>query len=259
MNDRPRSLEDTLTALAGGIAFPLEPDLAPQVRARIRGPVVLHATPRHRTLLRFAVAALVLSLVATGVLFFSPTSRRAVADWLGVSGIHISTTPKRLPSNLGRRLNLGPQVTLAQANTRLGARVRLPSGPGVGAPDEIHTDPANPIVWLVYRPSSALPAAAGHDVGLLVTEIRSNAIYRSFYKKLLGTGATIRNVAVNGVPGFWIQGQPHLIEYRFPLGIRQEKGRISGNSLIWSSGGITYRLELARGIRAAETIATSLR
>jgi hypothetical protein len=259
MSDRRGPLEDTLTALGGSITFPPEPDLVPAVRARIRGDASL-SRPRRRAWLRFAVAALALSVVASGVLIFSAGARRAVAGWLGVPGIHISTTPGRVPTSIGKVLGLGPQVTAGEATSRLGARLRFPSAPGLGAPAEIHADPANPVVWLVYRPTSMLPAVAGHgDVGLLVTEIRSGAIYGGFYKKLLGTGARVRNVSVDGAPGFWIHGQPHVIEYRFPLGIRQEKGRISGNSLIWTSGAITYRLELAGGIGTARTIAASLR
>jgi hypothetical protein len=204
------------------------------------------------------VAALALAFLASGVLFFSPTARHAIAGWLGVPGIEISTTPGRGPSSFDRKLHLGPRVTLEQANSRLGARVRLPSGPSLGAPDAIHADPTNPVVWLAYRPLPTLPAVAGYHVGLLVTEIRSDAIYGTFYKKLLGAGGNVRNVSVNGAPGFWVHGQPHTIEYRFPLGIRQERGRISGNSLIWVSGGITYRLELAGDLGAAQTIAASL-
>lgn len=263
MSERPPSLEETLTAMAGTIAFPPNPDLAPAVRARISGPrlaphpeVLPVARPPRRTLLRLAVAALALAVIATGVLFFSPAARHAVAGWLGVPGIHITRTPPGRATIPQGKLDLGPRVTLAQASARLGARVRLPSS--LGPPQAIHADPANPIVWLVYRPSSALPAVAGRDVGLLLTEIRSDAIYGSFYKKLLGGGAEVKDVAVNGAPGFWIHGQPHTIEYHFPLGIRQEQGRISGNSLIWASGGITYRLELDRGLPAAQAIAASL-
>jgi hypothetical protein len=259
MSDRPRSLEETLTSLAGSIVFPPEPNLAPEVRARIQGPAAPVRKLRQGTQLRLAVAALALTFVASGVLFFSPTARHAVAGWLGVPGIQISTTPGGGRTALDRGLELGPRVTLAQANARLGAKVRLPSAPGLGVPDAIHADPTNPIVWLAYRPSSTLPAVAGYHVGLLVTEIRSDAIYGTFYKKLLGPGGNVRNVSVNGAPGFWVHGQPHTIEYRFPLGIRMEQGRISGNSLIWVSGGITYRLELAGGLGAAQTIAASLR
>jgi hypothetical protein len=259
MSDQSRSLEDTLTAMAESIAFPPEPNLAPAVRARIEVRVAPVTKLQQRTSLRLAVAALALTIVASGVLFFSPTARHAVAGWLGVPGIEIRTTPGRAPNSFDSRLHLGPRVTLAQANARLGEKVRLPSGPGLGVPDAIHAKSTEPIVWLAYRPSDSLPAVARYDIGLLVTEIRSDAIYGTFYKKLLGPGGNVRNVSVNGTPGFWVHGQPHTIQYRFPLGIRMEEGRISGNSLIWVSGGITYRLELAGGLHTARTIAASLR
>jgi hypothetical protein len=36
-------------------------------------------------------------------------------------------------------------------------------------------------------------------------------------------------------------------------------GRVSGNSLIWATGGITYRIELAGGLQEARAIALSMR
>jgi hypothetical protein len=205
-----------------------------------------------------AAAALVLGLAATGVLFFSPDARHAVAGWLGLPGIRISTSPSGTLPPPGRALDLGKKTTLAKAEARLGARVRLPSGP-LGSPDAVYVDRANPIVWLLYEPLPGLPALDGHDVGLLVTELRAGALDELFYKKLLGAGAEVRNVSVNGNPGFWIHGQPHIIQYRYSLGVRQELGRVSGNSLIWVDGGITYRLELDAGLAEAQTIARSLK
>ncbi|MEA2485592.1 MAG: hypothetical protein QOD46_703, partial [Actinomycetota bacterium] len=132
MSDGPRSLEDVLTAMAGSVAFPTEPNLAAAVRDRIQAQAAPVTKLRQGTRLRLAVAALALAFLASGVLFFSPTARHAIAGWLGVPGIQISTTPGRGPSSFDRKLHLGPRVTLAQANARLGTKVRLPSGPGLG-------------------------------------------------------------------------------------------------------------------------------
>jgi hypothetical protein len=255
MDRAPQSLEETLTAMADRVAFPPEPQLVSAVGSRLR----VAAGPRARTpWLRLAAAALALGLAATGVLFFSPGARRAVAGWLGLPGIRITTSPSGTPPPPGRALDLGKKTRLAQAEARLGAPVRLPFGP-LGPPDAVYVDRTDPIVWLLYEPSPGLPALDGHDVGLLVTELRARGLDELFYKKLLGAGAEVRNVAVNGNPGFWIHGQPHIIQYRYSLGVRQEPGRVSGNSLIWIDNGITYRLELDSGLAEAETIARSLK
>jgi hypothetical protein len=258
MSERPRSLEDTLTAMSGAIAFPNEPDLAGAVRERLSR-AALASARRRRLPMRFAVAALALTVVASGILVFSPGARHAMAGWLGLPGIRISTTPKGSVPAPGRALDLGRRVTLAQAERHLGVPVKLPSNIQLGSPDAVYTDETKAIVWFVYRPAANLPAVAGYDVGLLVTELRAQGLDEFFYKKLTGSGAEIRNVTINGAPGFWIHGQPHVIQYHYPLGTRQELGRVSGNSLIWATGGVTYRIELAGGLQEARRIALSMR
>jgi hypothetical protein len=205
------------------------------------------------------VAALTLAVLTTGILLFSPSVRHAVASWLGLPGIRISTSTKQPAPVPGSGLRLGRRATLAQAGQRLGTQVILPSAPGLGAPDGVFVEPAHPIVWLSYRPTPALPSIAGHNVGLLITEIRARALDEFFYKKLLGNGTEVKPLMVNGGRGFWIHGQPHVIQYRFPFGVRQELGRTSGNSLIWVQGGITYRIELQSGLTKALQIAESMR
>jgi hypothetical protein len=245
--------------MSGAIAFPSEPDLVPAVRERISRRSPAPASRGPRVAVRLAVAALALTVAASGILVFSPAARHAVASWLRLPGIRISTTPKGSIPAPGGALRLGPRVNLLQAEKRLGAALRLPSASHLGDPDAIYTDETYPIVWLVYRPTAALPAVAGHDVGLLITELRAQGLDQFFYKKLLGSGAEIRNVRINGASGFWIHGQPHIIQYHYAQGTRQELGRISGNSLIWATGGITYRIELAGGLREARAIALSMR
>jgi hypothetical protein len=208
--------------------------------------------------MRFAVAASALSLVASGILVFSPGARHAVAGWLRLPGIRINTTPN--PSATpGGALHLGRRVTLARSADRLGAPVKLPVGPHLGPPDAIYADETYPIVWLVYRSAPTLPAVAGHNVGLLITELHARSLDQFFYKKMLGTGTEIKDVRIDGARAYWIHGQPHIIQYHYPLGTRQEVGRVSGNSLIWATGGITYRIELAGGLREARAIALSMR
>jgi hypothetical protein len=270
MSDR-RNLEETLTALTERIDFPTEPDLGTAVRARVERQGVSPrsfesdlrppwAGPLRRPILRLALVAIVLAVLGTGALVLSPGARHAVAGWLGVPGIRIHMT-QRTPSPVpGNSLYLGRRSTLTTADGLLRGRLRLPSLDRLGAPGAIYMDGADSVVWLVYRPSPGLPGIAGHDdVGLLVTELRVRRLDHFFYNKLVAGGAMVRNVVVDGSPGFWIRGQPHIIEYRGPGGVAQEPGRVSGNSLIWSRNGITYRMELQAGLSTAESLAHSMR
>jgi hypothetical protein len=207
--------------------------------------------------MRFAVAALALAVVASGILVFSPGARHAVAGWLGLPGIQISTAPNPSATAPGAALHLGRRVSLARAADRLGAPVKLPAV--LGPPDAVYASEKYPIVWLIYRPAATLPAVAGHNVGLLITELRARSLDQFFYKKMLRTGTEIKDVRIDGAHGYWIHGQPHIIQYHYPLGTRQEASMVSGNSLIWATGGITYRIELSGDLHEARAIALSMR
>jgi hypothetical protein len=259
MSDSRASLEETLAQIGRALDFPPEPDVSSAVVARINAGE-RPGRPARPRVMRLAVAALALGVAATGVLLFSPTARNALASWLGLPGIRITITNKTPSTAPGTTLELGERATLARAEHRLDARVRLPSANHLGPPDAIYVDESRPVVWLVYRPAPGLPAVAKHQVGLLVTELRAGSLDEFFYKKLLSGGAVLKPVSVDGEVGFWIHGQPHLIQTRDAAGlIDQETGRVSGNSLIWAAGGITYRLELDAGLGSALAIAHSMR
>jgi hypothetical protein len=271
MSERYVGLEETLITIGSALDFPSPPDAWPQVQARIAAgprPVasLLDTRPQTRSHdvsrqrgSRLAAAALALAVLTIGILLFSPSVRHAVASWLGLPGIRISTSTKQPATIPGSGLRLGRRTTLAQAGERLGTEVVLPSAPGLGAPDGVFVEAAHRIVWLSYRPAPGLPPIAGHNVGLLITEIRARGLDGFFYKKLAGNGTEVKPLMVNGGRGFWIHGQPHVIQYRFPFGVRQELGRTSGNSLIWVRAGITYRIELQAGLKRALQIADSMR
>src|SRR5690349_1286055 len=93
MSERPDQLERILTDLAARIDFPPTPDLAASVRAAlVTEPAPAPPVPRvpRRRLDRrwLALAAAIVLLVAIGVAAI-PRARHAVADWLGLPGIHI--------------------------------------------------------------------------------------------------------------------------------------------------------------------------
>jgi hypothetical protein len=66
-------------------------------------------------------------------------------------------------------------------------------------------------------------------------------------------------VAVRGGDGVWLAGAPHRFLYRGPNGRVEEASlRLAGNTLIWTDGGLTYRLESALDRDTAISIAESL-
>jgi hypothetical protein len=69
----------------------------------------------------------------------------------------------------------------------------------------------------------------------------------------------VERLTVNGVPGYWIAGDPHFSFYETPEGeFVEETRRWVGDALIWADGDVTYRLETSLGRDAAVRIASSI-
>src|SRR3712207_1705645 len=87
-----QSLERALVELADYVEWPSEKGIASLVQARISGQTA--GASRTRRIARPVLVALVaaIGLVVAGAYLF-PDARRAVADWLGVSGIEIRVRP----------------------------------------------------------------------------------------------------------------------------------------------------------------------
>ena len=286
-------LERRLSALGRQVAFPVTPPLAQRVQQR------LAAAPARRHWLgwpwarrfAFAVAALVLAFVV--VLIAAPDARTALAGRLGLPGIEIRQVPSspRLPVTatpfpptltpaaqaapavtptvtstpqatatppLGERLHLGQQVTLAAAQQRVPFPILLPRT--LGAPDAIYVGtPPSGEVTLVYRPRAGLPVTSETGVGLLLSEFQASLDVTWFYKGV-GPDTKVVAVTVNGLPGFWLEGSPHFFRYLGPGGQSVvEPLRLAGNTLIWTHGTLTLRIESALSKDAALTIAGSVR
>jgi hypothetical protein len=261
---RRMSKDELGVALAGlrsEVSFPAAPEVAAAVATRLRAAppngVVVPFRRRSAAVLRplvrpawhrVAAAAAAAVLLASGVLSFSPSARRAVADFLGLGGvrIHRVPTPPSAPvRSLGAGLDLGDRMTLEQAQGRVSYRIRVPSAPQLGPPDEVYLrlSELGDQVSLVYRATTDIPRAAETGAGLLVTEFRAH-LEPEFIGKLLGPGSTVEAVKVNGHPGFWIAGQPHEIIYLAPDGQRiPDTVRLAANVLVWQQGTVTVRIE----------------
>lgn len=266
-----QQLERVLAEVGRRLEEPPAVDMAAAVGAHLRAEP---ATGRRNVLVfrprpafgltgwRAAAVALaaVIALIA-GTLVFSPAARRAVAGWLGLRGVRIEVTrpvPGTPSLSPGPAPDLGPRVSLAEAERQVGFEILLPDHPGLGPPDEVHVDPLfiSEQAFLVYRPRPGIPEAEATGVGLLISEFRGRAD-ADFYKKISEGPASVQFVRVNGGDGFWIEGL-HEVSYLDPNGVLvQDTTRIADNVLLWEQGNLTLRLESALSLDEALRIARS--
>jgi hypothetical protein len=208
---------------------------------------------------RAAVAIVVMVAILSGILVFSPSTRRAVAGWLGLRGVKIEVVPSLSPVPLGQNLVLGPAVSLERAQAAVPFRILIPSA--LGKPDEIDlvSSVSTGQLSLLYRARPGMPAATRTGVGLILTEFEAKAETTFIEKKLVLGGARVESVVVNGEPGFWIEGAHELI-YVGPGGEPiTSRTRLAGNVLLWQHGSVTLRVEADISKAQALAIALSVR
>lgn len=271
MTERPDDLERALTLLATRVEFPPTPDLAASVHAALVAPPVVAYPERAgrgwwRNSRQLALAAAIVLLVLIGVAAI-PRARHAVADWLGLPGIHIviergQQSMTSTPAGAGvsaPALLFGQPVSLAGISRAAGFPVRVPPGPPLGAPDGAYVRQvaAGTMVSLIYRPRTGLPEVGSTGIGADLMEIESGQDMYWMVKMTPNDGITSLTVA--GEPAFWLTGA----EVYFNPDPSQPPGqfvptRESGNVLLWARDGITYRLESRLDQAQALAIADAL-
>ena len=176
--------------------------------------------PRRSRSHRPLLAAVALALVALAAAFAVPQSRGAILRFLHLGGESIQFV-ETLPPAGTRPLDagLGRNVSEAEARTRI-PTLLLPPLAG-----RLRLHESSGVVSLVFEHE-------GKPV--LLSELASGQGY--FLKKLAGT-TNAEWVKVRGTFGLWLSGAPHV--FLFP----REPARLAGNTLVWESGGTTYRLE----------------
>ena len=254
-----RLYEDRLRALSVEVDFPDTPDLAPRVRQHLELAPSRASRPGFLGWRPAAFAAAAVFAALAFLLTFSPATREAVADFLGIGGVRIeygggeSTRPP-----IARELDLGESATLDEARGLVDFDIRIPTE--LGEPDEVYTldFPPGGAVSLVYAPRAGLPEAAETRVGAVLTEFRAELQSEVILKKLAGSGVEIDIVSIDGSEGYWIEGQ-HSVGYVDAEGqFREDTARLAGNTLIWVEDDVTYRLESALDKEAALSIARSV-
>jgi hypothetical protein len=287
----PAGLPDADTALAAAlldIARTLEPDatFAADLEARLQAQAQAPRTPPRsgggarpwdgrpprrivhlRAIARrrpphwraWATAA---ALLLVSLLVLAPPVQARLRDILRIGAVRIgwtqptpaprsSPTPTPLPSIL----DLAGQTTLAHAEEQAGFTIRLPTyPPELGPPNRVYlqqTDeygPPGTMVVLVW-----LDPAHPSQVRLSLFELSSNI----FFYKL--APQAIQETTVNGQRALWTTG-PYYVEIQEgDQTTVEQRTLVTGHSLLWTDGAITYRLETDLSLPEAVRIAQSLR
>ncbi len=242
-----------LSQMAAEIAIPSTPPLALAVGATLR-----QRPARSRVGLRLS-RGLVLAIIATLLLVGI-----AAAIGIAIGGIRFVTgsgTPPPLPAGVAAERGLGRRVTLDEARSAVAFTIRLPSDAALSEPGHVYLSGLVPVggrVALVYGDRPGFPADPKSGIGVLITEFRADFGPDSF-EKLIQKGVRVEGVTVNGQPGYWVAGGNHFFYYRNADGrVVDETMRLVGDTLIWSDGGLTLRIEGAPSLAAAKELAASL-
>lgn len=227
-------IERELTALAEVVAPPVPDDLAERVLARIDD-LGAGSEPRP-TRVRALVAAAVAALVAAS--FLSPQVRAFAADLLEVAGIEISSGSPDAPPEPHAPLPDSRPASLVAAQAQVDFPIRVPEG--LGPPDRVRVADDGRVVRMSWGDREVLLDQFDGSLGPV------------FAKEV--QGASPRPADVGGSDAWWI-GSHHDLTYVDRAGVEiTETARLAGHSLVWETGGVTFRLEGER-LTADEAVA----
>jgi len=214
-------LERDLRALGPELEWPPAPDAAGRLAVR-----------RRRRGRRPLVLALGAALLAVAIAFAVPPARSAILRFFGIGGVtieRVSTAAQERPLAFG----LGARISPAAAELVLGAPFRPAShGP-------------------LYQQGEIVSTLLAGPEPVLLSEFGSAAIM----KKLVSGSTRFESVEIAPrIQGVWLSGGPHVVFF-FP----EASPRLAGNTLIWTTAGITFRLEgrsldEARALRLARQV-----
>jgi hypothetical protein len=247
MADRRADLILALRDLGAGLDLPAAGDPAAAAVARIRADAVARAGTTaaparpddlaRRGGRRVAVVALALASVLALMVTALPGPRAALARLLGIGGVEI-TTGATLDPGLSSTFDLGrPVPGEAAVFTFPGAADELVDE--VGPPAQAYVGRPEGGISLVWPASDRLPAIGDSGAGLLLTAFPTSGTPE--IRKRVGMEGAITSVTVAGREGAWVEG-PHEMAFTTPDG-DATSARIAGNTLVWTDGHTTYRLE----------------
>src|SRR5712692_8182926 len=112
---------------------------------------------------------------------------------------------------------------------------------------------------IVNTVPSLPPGPLGHDLNLGQRTTLAGAQAGAHFQVLVPTDTTLTEVTVNGGPGYWIEGSPHVFFFTDAQGaVHDEDMRLATNTLLWQQGDRTLRIEGAATKAQALQIAASM-
>ncbi len=215
-------LERELRELGSMLAVPDPPDVRAAVRTRIGDRAERPATQRRRRLAAVIAAALALGLAV------SPQARAALAEVVRFAGVDVRWGDTDAPATPESPLPGERAANLDAARDRAAFPVGVPAR--LGAPDRVQIADSARVVSLLY-------GSGTNAIRLDEFDGRWEPI---FEKTVMSEGVS---VDIGPAPGYWLN-RPHAVRYVDRHGVvRDETARLAGSTLLWQSGGVTYRLE----------------
>jgi hypothetical protein len=253
----------------------------PYPQSRARNTVPRREKSSRMAVLRPAIIALLISAAAVALLWAVPAARAQVLRWLGIGAVRIvlpeaTPTPVATPpwtprptqrpalSGMPRRSGAAAIIerlpgrgTLLDARGVLTDALKLPTVPAdLGAPDDVFfvdrgirdTGLPLPSAILIWR-----DPADPQQVRMSLHIIRA-PLDRVVYTKL--APRAVRETRVAGNRAVWAEG-PYWLALRGNEAVMDYL--VTGATLIWTEGGITYRLESILSMDEAVAVAESMR
>ena len=257
---------------ARAIRYPPMPSIAAQVAARLEGKPALER--RHVWFdislgfgfPRGVAVALVIAFSMVGLLVaVFPPARVAVASFFGLSRIEVVPVEGTLgaPSDASSGLQrVAGLTTLADAQRRAGFAISGPTYPeGLEQHVSVYFQDLQPgmQVVLVYSSSPELKLRPPDRAETLLVLFQFET--GGYFRKEVYPSTLIEEVEVEGMRALWFEGTLHELQYIDAEGNpRTEFERtVTGNTLAWEVGEITYRIETTLPKEEAIRIAESLR
>jgi hypothetical protein len=244
MND----LQDQLRALGRALNAGVRDDLADAVQARIaalppdrRTGRAAARTPRWRRWVA-AIAAL-LAAVAVSAAVSAPV-RAAITHVFRFGGVEVRPGPG--PTPLASPTLPGEHATdLDSAGREVGFRVRTPAR--LPPPDAVTVSDKRVVSLYYSRPS-----------GPVRIDEFSGDVDHVMWDKYVAVGMAQR-VTVAGHDALWFE-DPSVLQYVLPDGEPDPgSARRTHGALVWSDGGVTYRIDGIRPLADAIAVAASMR
>ena len=240
-------LERALVSLGRDLEVPEAPDVVTGVLAHLDHRREGRGIRAPRRLVVAVALVLLAALLATLAI---PDARSALFRVLHIGGASIEVVDElpEVPVEPDLELTLGQRVTLAEARRDAGFDVKQLEED----PDTVYIGDRG-TVWHLYgppeRPRLLLAQTPFHSVD-----------QELLLKKLTAPGTQVEPVSVGGADAVFLSGAPHFFLLLDELGNPvEESARLAGTVLLWSEGGIAYRLEGDVDRETALELAGSLR